>query len=400
MAIFRKMKKSLIISGTGCCLVDRIYTGIDFSGPAMAPFLSRSDGDGGLVPGRLVFSEPFEAYTGKKLPEIIGEISTGDSEPIMNVGGPSIVALIHAAQLLQGSSAKVDFYGVKGADAAGQYLLDNLRQTPVRLAHFETEPGATASTIVLSDPAYQDGHGERIFINEIGASWQMVPSRLGASFFSSDVVVFGGTALVPGLHDHLTGLLERSKNSGAVTVVNTVYDFRSELQRPGRRWKLGESDRSYSFIDLLITDAEEALRLSGGSSLAEAADWFIGKGVSSLSITNGTGHTWCYSDGKVFRDLPLETLPVSDDLVTDLRRSDRGDTTGCGDNFAGGMIASLAWQMIAGKTPDLREAVAWGTVSGGYCCFHVGGTLLEKARGEKLEGILPYYEKYRRQIDG
>ncbi len=392
------MNELLTISGTGCCLVDRIYPEIDFSSPVMAPFLSRSEGDGGLVPGRLVFSEPFEAFSGRKLPEIIGQISSGHPDPILNVGGPSIVALIHAAQLLQGSSAKVEFYGVKGSDEAGKYLQGKLERTPVRLAHFETETGATASTIVLSDPSYHEGEGERMFINEIGASWKMGPDRLDASFFASDVVVFGGTALVPRLHDHLTDLLERSRKEGAITVVNTVFDFRSEQLRPGKPWRLGESGRSYSFIDLLITDSEEALRLSGAGTLTEASKWFIGKGVSSFAITNGTADTWCYSDGRLFHPLSLETLPVSADLVDDLKRSGRGDTTGCGDNFVGGMLASLAWQLRDGEKPDLQEAVSWGTVSGGYCCFHVGGTLLEEEPGEKLNGIRPYYEKYRQRL--
>ena len=52
---------------------------------------------------RLVFSEHFESFSGRP--------SSGDREgdfhgtgkPTFNVGGPSIVALIHAAQLLQGT---------------------------------------------------------------------------------------------------------------------------------------------------------------------------------------------------------------------------------------------------------------------------------------------------------
>ena len=48
--------------------------------------------------------------------------------------------------------------------------------------------------------------------------------------------------------------------------------------------------------------------------------------------------------------------------------------------------------------PELEECLAWGTVSGGYCCFHVGGTLLEMEPGEKLELIQPYFDKYSRQI--
>ena len=122
------MKKIINISGAGCCLVDQIYPDIDFSDPVVARFMSRKKGDGGLHPGRLVFSEQFEEFSGKDLFASVTEISRDRPEPVFNVGGPSIVALIHAAQLLQESRARVNFYGVRGDDQAGEYLQSKLEQ--------------------------------------------------------------------------------------------------------------------------------------------------------------------------------------------------------------------------------------------------------------------------------
>ena len=68
------------------------------------------------------------------------------------MGGPSIVALIHAAQLLHGTPAEIRFYGARGNDKAGEFLQAKLEQTPVKLEHFRIAEGATPSTIVLSDP--------------------------------------------------------------------------------------------------------------------------------------------------------------------------------------------------------------------------------------------------------
>jgi sugar/nucleoside kinase (ribokinase family) len=75
------------------------------------------------------------------------------------------------------------------------------------------------------------------------------------------------------------------------------------------------------------------------------------------------------------------------------------DTTGCGDNFVGGVIASVVNQLIseAGK-PDMNEACSWGIVSGGFACFYMGGTYFEKKTGENITRIKPYYDKYRGQI--
>jgi sugar/nucleoside kinase (ribokinase family) len=395
------LKKTIHISGAGCCLVDQIYPDINFSDPRVAPFMSRRKGDGGLHPGRLVFSEQFEKFSRRNLSASVAEISRDRPEPVFNVGGPSIVALIHAAQLLQESRARINFYGARGDDKAGEYLQSKLELTPVNLEHFVTTKGSTPSTIVLSDPAYNDGHGERIFINDIGAAWNFGPENLPERFYESDLVVFGGTALVPHLHDGLKNLLEKSKSRGCITVVNTVYDFRSEIENPGEQWTFGESSESYQFIDLLIMDREEAQHLSGKENLEEAGSYFMDQGVSGYIITNGTEITISNSDGKLFRAPELKGYPVSKALVNDLKGFTGGDTTGCGDNFVGGVLASMAWQLSENKELlDLEECIAWGTVSGGYGCFHVGGTQIEAEPGEKLKEINLYYDLYKQQIHG
>jgi sugar/nucleoside kinase (ribokinase family) len=92
-------------------------------------------------------------------------------------------------------------------------------------------------------------------------------------------------------------------------------------------------------------------------------------------------------------------MPVSRRVVEENRSYKGGDTTGCGDNFVGGVIASVVSQKYNGSDhPDLHEACCWGIVSGGFTCFYTGGTWFEEKPGEKLERIKPYYESYRQQI--
>lgn len=393
------MNKTIKISGAGCCLVDQIHPGIDFSSSSIERYKSRTPGDGGLHPGRLVFTEQFEAFANQKLNGVIQDISQEGTTPVFNIGGPSVVSLIHAAQLLQDIQVEVSFHGVRGEDKAGQFMQSKLELTPLNLNQFKVTKGSTPSTIVLSDPGYNNNQGERIFINDIGAAWNFGPQELSNDFFDSDIVVFGGTALVPGLHHNLTELLKRSKAKGCITVVNTVYDFHSELEHPGQRWRLGASSESYRFIDLLIMDYEEALNLSGMRDLNKAASFFIEMGVSSYIITNGTDPTACYSYGGLFAPVPRKNYPVSLELIEELKDYRGGDTTGCGDNFVGGVLASVAWQLNEKrKVLNLEEAISWGTVSGGYCCYHVGGAYFEKQPGEKLALLRPYYATYKEQI--
>jgi sugar/nucleoside kinase (ribokinase family) len=394
------MPEKIVVSGVGCCLVDILYNDIDFSSEIIRPYLSLKRGDGGLAPGHLVFKEEFEKYSRTSFDIALKNITSGKKHDKINVGGPSIVSLINVAQLTDNKHCEVRFYGRGGNDEAGEYVISALQKTPVVLKDFKLTDNYTPSTIVLSDPTYENGHGERIFINSIAAAWDYLPDELDDDFFQSDIVVFGGTGLVPQIHDDLTNLLKRSKSYGAVTIVNTVFDFRNEKANPSIKWPLGESDESYRYIDLLIADQEEALRLSGKYDIQDAIKFFQEKGVSSLIITNGSENISSYSDGRFFNKSVLKKFPVSKKVTDDLKKSKGGDTTGCGDNFVGGVISSVVTQLQNDiKHPDIEEACSWGVVSGGFACFYLGGTYFEENNGEKRAKMQQYYDAYRKQIE-
>ncbi len=395
------MSGKIIVSGVGCCLVDLLYNNIDFSSETFSPFLSLTRGDGGLTPGYLVFNEEFTAFAGVSLQTFLKKV-TGDRTPDKkNVGGPSIVSLIHAAQLTDPKSCEIRFYGQGGNDDARRYLLSALQKTPIVLSDYKLVENITPSTVVLSDPSFDHGNGERMFINSIGAAWDYGYENLDEAFFQSDLAVFGGTALVPGIHDHLSEILKKAKLNGCVTIVNTVFDFRNEKLNPDKRWPLGNSDDSYQYIDLLIADLEEALRLSNQTNKEEAIHFFMEKKVPALIITNGSQNISVYSSGQFFRELALTEFPVSKRVTDELKKNKVGDTTGCGDNFVGGVIASIANQLHSEvQYPDISEACSWGVVSGGFACFYVGGTFLEQNTGEKLTKIKSYYDAYVEQIKG
>jgi len=106
-----------------------------------------------------------------------------------------------------------------------------------------------------------------------------------------------------------------------------------------------------------------------------------------------------YSDGQFFELLALTEMPVSRKITDELKSNKNGDTTGCGDNFVGGVIASIVNQL--GRRvhyPDLKEASSWGIVSGGFACFYMGGTYFEQEQGEKQIKIKSYYDAYIEQI--
>lgn len=387
----RKVK----VNGTGSAIADYLFSGIDFAGPEFSALRSAKPGDGGLEPGLLVLTEDFERFTGKNSKEALSPIVENREPDTFNVGGPAAVALINAAQLSDRDSTTFNFYSCGGNDEASDNVRSILERTPLCLDKYQTVDATSPFTYVLSDPSFQDGAGERTFVNNIGSAWLVLPHHLDESFFAGDIVVFGGTALVPKIHAELSQLVETGKDSGCITVVTTVYDFPNERKSSGEPWPLGRNDSTYKHIDLLICDGEEAIRLSGASSLPVAADMLINKGVSALMITNGKRDVFCFSNGSLFGDV-RRYLPVSDAVErTREQTTVTGDTTGCGDNFAGGVIYSMVSQLQEEKVVlDLEDACAWGIASGDFACFYLGGTYQESQGGEKREKVKGIYQEY------
>jgi sugar/nucleoside kinase (ribokinase family) len=383
------------INAAGCALMDYIYPDISFSSDKFRKFLSIREGDGGLSPGKLVFAEEIEKFTGKDIHSIINEL-TGSASPLSsNIGGPSIVSVINAAQLL-GQEAEINFFGAVGNDSTGVELLNFLEKTPVPPKNIIKVKGLTAFTDVLVDPDFESGHGERCFINNIGAAGNFGPDSIPESFFDAEIVVFGGTALVPQLHDHLDELLEKAKKANCFTIVNTVYDFRNEKNKPGKPWPLAD----FRNIDLLLMDFEEALKISGAKNSADACGFFISAGSKGFMITNGTHEIILYSGNDELGKEKFHSYPVSNKVKENIKRGIyHGDTTGCGDNFSGGVIYSIASQLMKSpySLPDLREAMIWGIASGGFTCSYKGGCYFEKQVGEKMKAIEEIVLEYRLQ---
>lgn len=395
------------INVCGCALMDNLYTDISFSSAAVKKYLSQLDGDGGISPGKLVFAEDLEQFAGVPYSTILREISSDRKPDAVNLGGPAIVGAINAAQILYNTDAEFFYYGACGDDESGKILCGIAAKTPLNMTHYHVFSGSTPTTDVLSDPSFHNGKGERSFINRIGASAAITPEILGDEFFQADALWFAATALTPAIHDALTSLLRRGRKEGKLNIVSTVFDFRNEKKDPVGPWPLGESAESYTYIDLLIVDFDEALRLSGKKTLAEAAEFLQRSGVSSFFITHGAKNFYGWSDGRLFVKTPddpanlygMTVYPVSALADEDLAKypERRGDTTGCGDNFAGGIVASLIRQWMEGVSAgaiSAQDAAAWAAASGGAACFCKGGTFIEKEPGEKLAILRRYATAY------
>ena len=250
------------IHGAGCSLVDNLYSPVDFSSRSYRKWLSRDAGKAGLITGGLVFGSDLEKSFGRNYRDIIGEI-TGNMEPVRNIGGPSIVALIHLAQVLNDTNNEISYFGARSDDEAGRYIIKQLSGFNIDTTSYLITRGGTPFTDVLSDPSYNEQNGERTFINYIGAAGELTGKDLPETFYNAEILILGGTALTPGIHDDLSSILKKGKTRGCLCFVNTVYDFRNQNKDPGRPWPLVEKNEDFKLIDLIIADNEEAFRITG-----------------------------------------------------------------------------------------------------------------------------------------
>ena len=393
------------ISGTGCCLVDYLYVDIRLNGPPVSDFLSHSPGDGGLELGKLVFSRDLAFFSKMSEEECLERITGGNCPDASNLGGPGVVALVHASQVLGSLGWECTFFGALSNDPGSRELNSFLSNFPLKSSMTKIKDTVIPSTIVLSDPTARDGAGERTFISRLGSADLMSPEYLKEDFWDASLFLWGGTALVPLLHDNLTPLLEKAHNQGGINVVGTVYDFRNESTYPHSPWPLGGKAGSlvgqgYPFIDLLITDYEEALRLSGAEDQEGATAFLMESGCDAFIITRGSKDSLIFSHGKMFKTCEETFMPVCASVDRDLENNPhlKGDTTGCGDNFMGGVLCSLARQLDilegTGEKPDLLQAVAEGTCAGGLALYSKGGCFQETYDGEKKERVKILLEEY------
>ncbi len=165
----------LTISGTGCALMDYLHADIRLDSEAFLRYRARRGGDGGLEPGKLVFVEDLERFAGEPFSRILEALRGGQEPDRANLGGPSIVSLIHAAQMLEGHQAQVQFFGARGVDASSDAIMHIVSRTPLEVSGYLAFAGHTPFTQVFSDPTYDHGHGERTFVNERG--WRICLRR-------------------------------------------------------------------------------------------------------------------------------------------------------------------------------------------------------------------------------
>lgn len=244
--------------------------------------------------------------------------------------------------------------GAVGSDPFGDFLLSILRGAGVNLD--ETEQGTlpTASTVVLVAP-----DGSRSFIHAPGISEQVF-SQPGDFLPGPGHFHLANIFSLPGMRRTGSETLRRAIDAGWTTSLDTGHDTRGE-------W-MSVLEPCLKDVQLLFANEAESRIISGCTDLRGAARVFLDRGVSTVVIKRGRQGCVVFDANTQITAPGFAIEPV--------------DTTGAGDCFTGGFLASLH----RGRT--LVDAATFANACGALSASKMGSISGLRGYQETIEWII------------
>jgi sugar/nucleoside kinase (ribokinase family) len=224
----------------------------------------------------------------------------------------------NVAAWLAALGVRTTFVGCLGDDALGRDSLAALANAGIDVSRLVVDDTReTGTCVVLVEPG-----GRRSMLPDPGANDALVPKDLVGSLFR------------PGGHLHLSGytlLRDGSRDAGLVAVTRALEVGMTVSVDPSSAALL-DAVGAPAFLQwtqgvtLLLPNVDEALALTRASTVTEAAAE-LATSYGEVVVTLG-GHGALWQNGFITATAPAE------------RAADVIDTTGAGDAFAAGFLAS------------------------------------------------------------
>ena len=279
--------------------------------------------------------------------------------PVGNLPVPGRTELVEDLQLLAGGcaantaavlaklGAKVRLAAVIGQDALGSAVLAELKTSGVGLKAVVRKAGAptSAAIVLISDD------GERSFFYRNGGNELLANSHVADSVLKAASLVHVGGALKL-LSLDLTELMSRAKSFGCTTSLDTDWDVHGKWMR--------KLNGALPRIDYLMTNEEEAARLTGKEGSSAAARDLLARGPQAVVIKRGQ-HGAMLATRSGITEVPAYRVEVQ-------------DTTCAGDSFAAGFLLGIS------RGWPLDESLMMANAAGALCTTqlsHLGITCLE-----------------------
>ena len=250
-------------------------------------------------------------------------------------GGSAANCAVAAARL----GTPVQFVGVTGSDYLAEMLVKDLLDNAVGTPHLRRTPAPTAVVVVLINR-----HGERTFYSFRGAAASAAYGPIAADLLRpGDCLHLSGYSFQDECsRETALALIARAKEVGAMISLDpsfhSAYDFRTKMYPVLRD------------IDLLFPNREEAERMTGMSEPPQAATLLRALGPKTVVIKLGSDGCYVASDEA---NTYVPTYPIHDVV----------DTTGAGDAFCGGFLASTLRNMPPSEAARVGHAVAASVIA-------------------------------------
>ena len=271
-----------------------------------------------------------------------GILSPVDSIELFS-GGNAMTASINLRKM--GISSAV--VGMVGDDMFGEFLKSCLKKYDVCTDGLKTTDKAqtSASTLLISD------EGERSFWHCVGANGIFSDKDIDMEIIKKSKIVFvTGTNLLDTFDGQQTAdFLKECKNLGKTTALDVCWDHKG-------RW--GDIlIKAMPYIDIFMPSIDEAREISKENTPEKMADKFFEYGVKSVVIK-------CGSDGCYIR----ESKGKNGIMIPACKGITAVDTTGAGDSFCSGFLASYS------KGNDFETCALMGNAVGAHCVMEKGAT--------------------------
>lgn len=135
------------IVGIGCCVIDYIYQGIDFTQKPISDYISK-DNINGLVFGEATLIKHLENHFNKSIDTILREI-VGDKKYKRSLGGVAVATLIGASQSVNDETFNIKFYVNLPNNNDGKYMFQEIQRTLLKTDKISFKNGTSAITYVL-----------------------------------------------------------------------------------------------------------------------------------------------------------------------------------------------------------------------------------------------------------
>lgn len=345
--------------GTEIAAVLRVFRSLHRhgGGPRSATQSTADVRDRGCLRYRPGVSDPVDLLIlGDANPDLV---LTGDVDPAfgqaerlvdearLTVGGSGAILATGAARL----GLRVGFCGVVGDDPFGRFLRDELERHDVDVGGLVVDPDRpTGVSVVLARPT------DRAILTHAGTiadlrTHLIDPARLERARHVHVSSYFLQQSLAP----ELPALFERVRAGGATTSVDPNWD-------PSGRWDGGLRDL-LGHLDVFLPNATEASRVAGIDELDDAV-LALAERAGVVVAKAGAGGALAAHGERLVR----AAAPTIDAV----------DTTGAGDAFDAGYLAS----MLAGD--PLERSLAIANACGALSTRALGGVDAQPTMEEVL----------------